>query len=91
VNEKVFFNPLATLAVVARLSLVQYIKMRKNHQMTKNICNSYVYHIPKNYKIYHMAVKYTKILNTKAFQNLPKIAIFVLEMYHVATLHSRTL
>jgi hypothetical protein len=43
------------------------------------IGNGHAYHIPNNYKIYQIAVKYTygKIFHSKAFYNMPKLGFLV--------------
>jgi hypothetical protein len=39
-----------------------------------------------------MAIKYTKIIHSKALQNIPKFGIFVMKIfYHLAARHDLTL
>jgi hypothetical protein len=49
-----------------------------------------MYQIAFGRKIDKMAIKNTNIFHCKTFQNLPKIGIFVLKIYHLATLIEST-
>jgi hypothetical protein len=43
-------------------------------------------HLPNFYKIYRMEFEYTTFFHSKAFPNVPKLLIFGLKIYHLATL-----
>jgi hypothetical protein len=64
--------------------------------MGKNIPNDHeIYHkaenIPNVCKIGQIAIKYNNYLPLQALQNLSKIGIFGLKIYHLATLITRML
>jgi hypothetical protein len=78
-------NLVTLLVRVARFFSVQHTKTGKIYQMTTEFskCPS---NKPFCRKIDKMGLKNTNIFHCKAFQNLPKIWIFGLKIYHLASL-----
>jgi hypothetical protein len=69
------------------LSCYNKPKLGKLYQITRNY-TKFPLNMANGRKIYQMDIKYTNIFHCKALQNLPKICIFGLKIYHLATLIS---
>jgi hypothetical protein len=62
----------------ARFFFVQCTKTVKNYQLNTKL--------PNGCNIFQKAIKCTNIFQSKSLPNLPKMGIFGLKMYHLATL-----
>jgi hypothetical protein len=80
------FNPIFFLVAaksrVARFFLLQHTKI---YQITIKY-TKWPQHIPSGRKIDQMDIKFTNIFHCKTIKNLPKIGIFGLKIWHLATL-----